>query len=225
MILWVVLFALVVAISFVLAARSMRDFTEIPTNEQYSLFLIRKTQGLSAELLNSIHESLLRSKSIISFERLFKGAKSALVVYGPTKLLSSYHELLNLLELEDYTNVDLNHISAWEVGIKGPASSFKIEQKVFNNLPQLSDTEQFWWQILISSGLKVQIRAIVVTQDTEKRNSLTQTLHHLAPEKVVKLPKAFSNEQILEFYRTRSFKKDDKNPSLRTQDIVHLLSL
>lgn len=219
MILWVVLFALVVAISFVLAARSMRDFTEIPTkDEQYSLFLIRNTQGLDAGMIDSIHRQLLQTKSIISWERLFKGLKSAMVVYGLTKLLGNYKNALDLLELEDYTNASVDDISAWEVGIKAAG-------KVFSNLPVFSDAEQFWWQIIISSSFKIQIRAIVVAVDVEKRNNLTEILHNLAPEKIIKLPKAYSNEQILEFYKTRSFRKDDNNPALKPADIVRLLSL
>src|SRR3989338_11196841 len=100
MILWVVLFVLVVTISFVLAAKSMRDFTEVAhKGEEYSLFLIRQNTGLNVQLLNSIHDNLLSSGSIISFERLVKGQKSALAVFGPKKLLMSYKDFLNLLEL------------------------------------------------------------------------------------------------------------------------------
>lgn len=220
MILWVVLFVLVVAISFVLAARSMRDFTEVPqSNDDYSLFLIRKTQGLTLELLSSIHNELLKSNFIISFERLFKGNKSALVIFGPRKLLTHHQNLLDLLELEDYTDVNIEDISAWEAGIK---SKINI-QKIFTNLPQFLENDQFWWQIIISKGSKVQIRAIVITSDDIKRNSLTQTLHNLAPEKVIKLPKAFSSQQILEFYKLRSFRKDSENLSLSSEEILSLL--
>ncbi len=218
MILWIVLFVLVVAISFILAAKSMRDFREIPTNEQYGLFLIRKTQELSVQLLNSIQGELLDPNSVISLERLFRGEKSALVVYGPKLIISKYHQNLDLLELEDYTKVDPKQISAWEVGIKEKG-------KVFDNLPELSQKEQFWWQVIISSGFNIQVRAVVVSGDDVRRTSLTQTLHNLAPEKIIKLPKAYSNEQILEFYKTRSFKKDEKTPVSKAEDIVHLLSI
>ncbi len=218
MILWIVLFVLVVAISFILAAKSMKDFREIPANEQYGLFLIRKSQELNAQLLNLIQRDLLVSNSVISFERLFRGGKSALVIYGPKPLLFKYLQNLDLLELEDYTNVNPAQISAWEVGIKGKG-------QVFENLPEFPQSEQFWWQIIISSSFKIQVRAIVISEDDVKRHSLTQTLHNLAPEKIIKLPKAYSNEQILEFYKTRSFKKDEKNPVLKAEDIIHLLSI
>src|SRR5688572_3161726 len=128
MILWVVLFVLVVAISFVLAAQSMRDFSEVPAKEaEYGLFLIRNTVALTPAVLDSIKNELLESKTIISFERLFKGGKSALVAFGPRELLLNHQSALDLLELEDYTqNVEVEHISAWEVVVKKDA---KFEAK------------------------------------------------------------------------------------------------
>ena len=228
MILWVVLFVLIVAISFVLAARSMRDFTEIPNkDEEYSLFLIRQPQKLNTKLLESIHNDLAHSKSIISFERLFKGNKSALVVFGPKKLLVTQQNLLDLLELEDYTNINVENISAWEVGIKNNRSlDFPRDaQKILTNLPQLLENDQFWWQLVISSEFRVQIRTVVVSDNQTRRDSLTQALQALAPETIIKLPKAFSNTQLLDFYKIRSFTKDSKNPTLISEEILQMLSI
>ena len=120
MILWVILFLLVVAISFVLAVKSMKDFIDIPSNSsaEYSLFLIRKIQIVNADFLSHLNERLVESSSILAIERLFKGKKSALVVYGPRKLLLSLNHVLDLLELEDYTDVNVEQVSAWEIGIK-----------------------------------------------------------------------------------------------------------
>lgn len=229
MILWFVLFILVVAVSFVLAAKSMRDFTEISTsNEEYSLFLIRKAERLNVELLNSIHNSLLRTNSIISFEKLFKGKNSAMVVFGPGKLLMAYKDLLDLLELEDYTNVNVEEIFTWEVGIKNngqraPEGEVDNGQKMFGNLPQLLETEQFWWQVIFSGDQKAQITAVVISTDAKNRNSLTNNLQLLAPERLIKLPKAFSNAQLLDFYQKRSLRKDNKNPNLSFEQILQLL--
>lgn len=220
MILWVVLFVLVLAISFVLAAKSMRDFTELPSkDEEYSLFLIRNTSRFSAKLLNSIHEDLLGLGAVISFERLFKGKKSALVVFGPASLLLGYKDALDLLELEDYTNVNVSHIFAWEAGIKNKES----REKIFGSLPQFLETEQFWWQIILSAPFKAQITAVVIAADAVARDTLSQKLQNLAPEKINKLPKAFSNSQMLDFYKKRSFRKDNKNPSLNAEEILQLL--
>ncbi len=219
--LWVVLFILVVAISFVLAARSMKDFTEIPTSsEEYSLFLIRKTDSLTAELLNSIHKNLLRTSLIISFERLFKGKDSALVVFGSSKLLMAYKDSLDLLELEDYTNVDVEQIFAWEVGIKKNGQWTKDNGQ--SNLSQLSEIDQFWWQVVLSNDFKAQITAVVISADAQKRNTLTNNLQSLSPDRLIKLPKAFSNEQLFNFYKSRSFRKDNNNPILSSEEIIQL---
>lgn len=195
----------------------MRDFTETASGgEEYALFLIRASGGLNALFFNSIYNDLLSRKAVISFERLFRGKQSALVVFGVRKLLFPYIESLDLLELEDYTDVKAQHVSAWEVGIKENG-------KVFSNLPQLSETEQFWWQMILSSEFKPQIRAVVVSADTVRRNTLSQNLQKLAPEKVFKLPKAYSNTQILDFYKKRSISADNKNPSLSPEELLRLL--
>lgn len=222
MILWILLFVLVVAISFVLAAKSMRDFTEVPSEEEeYSLYLIRKTPGLSKDILDSIHQDLSGQNRIISFERLFKGGKSALVVFGPSKLILKYKDSLDLLELEDYTDVNVSHIFAWEAGIK----SSDGRQKIFGNLPQLSETEQFWWQVIISTDFKPQITAIVVSEDATKKHSLSQSVQNMAKDIVIKLPKAFSNAQILDFYKIRSIRGGNNNPTLSSEQILQLLLL
>ncbi len=219
MILWVVLFGLVLGISFILAAQSMRDFSEIPSDEkEYSLFLIRHTQGLTPTLLDSIRNELLESKAIISFERLFKGSKSAMVVFGPRSLLLNHVSSLDLLELENYTNVSPEFISAWEVVVKKDAV---LQNKVFANLAHFPENEQFWWQVILSHSFKPQITAIVVTADSTNRHNLSHNLQNL--EGMQKLPKAFSNAQLLEFYQNRSVRKDNKNQAMHSEKILQLI--
>lgn len=216
MILWIVLFVLVILISFVLAAKSMRDFSDIPTqDEEYSLFLIRNIASLNKHLLDSIQSYLMKKSAYISFERLFKGGRSALVVFGPRKLILQHKQDLDVLELEDYTNVDIAQVSAWEVGVKGSGQLFK-------NLPALLETEQLWWQVIFSEDLKPQITVIVVASDSERRHALTEALHNLAPDLIHKLPKAFSNSQLLDFYKKRSFRRDNKNPKYTAGKISQL---
>lgn len=222
MILWVVLFVLVVAISFVLATQSMKDFAEIPEDSEYGLFLIRNTQGLTGGFLTSIQADLKQLGVVISFERLIKGSKTALVVFAPKQMILRYTDFLNLLELEDYTNLKVEDISAWEVSVKNP-QLLKTEQKIFNNMPQLENQEQFCWQIILSSELKPQITAILVSDDPARKKHLSLDLHNLAPQNLTKLPKAYSNAQLLKFYQERSFKKDNKHQSLQPEDIVKLL--
>lgn len=221
MILWVLLFALVVAISFVLALKSMVDYQEIPAHagEEYSLFLIKRPQELSVDLLSSLHHKLLAEGLIISFERLIKGSQAALVVYGPKTLLSQYKHTLDLLELEDYTNVDPRHISAWEVGIKHPDVP---------NFPPLSLDDQVWWQLALAAKkgdfFHPHIRLIVVSSDDRRREILKQTLQDLSPDKFVKLPKDFSDTSLLDFYKKRGFRKDS-NKNLRPEEVINLLKV
>ncbi len=220
MILWVVLFILVVAISFVLAAQSMRDYSEDPEKDRnYSLFLIRNTQGLSAQVLSSIKNELSETKSIISFERLFKGAKSALVVFGPRDLVLNHKTTLDLLELEDYTNVAAELISAWEMGTR---KDIKITQKLFTNMPSLLDHEQFWHQVIFSHTLKPQITQIFISSEESRRHTFVTSLHNISHE-LHKLPKAFSNPQFLEFYQKRSYRTDNKNHHTKEEELLNLL--
>ncbi len=156
MILWLALFALVVAISFVLALQSMHDYHEFPqySGSDYGLFLIRNTAGLTTSVLDSIHNRILQNGLIVSLERLFKGTQSALVIFGPKEILTNFSSQLNLLELEDYTHVDREHVSAWEVGVK--ASQFPPDQaqkidSFFDSFPMLSEAEQFWWQLTLQA--------------------------------------------------------------------------
>lgn len=218
MILWILLAVCVVALSVVLAIKSMRDYQQISQSGS-RLFLIRHSKEL-AKQLNSIHADLLRSNLSLSLERLFKGNQSALAVFGPTQILTKYKNSLDLLELEDYTNVN-EEISAWEVGIKesGFLSLARDRQKIFGNLPKFADTEQFWWQVIVwvPSGqpmlkFQCQIRAVLLTADSERRKQLTQTLQNLA---------SVSNAQLIDF-KKRSWQKVD-NPALNSAQLLQLI--
>lgn len=203
----------------------MRDFTEDPSeNKDYSLFLIRHRQGLSEQLFHLIHDELSHSGLSISFERLFKGGESALVVFGPKGLLHKLSKSLDLLELEDYTNIK-EDIGAWELGI-----SHKEQQTLTGVIPILSAQEQFWWQLVLwadkkSTHSKVfhsQLRCLVVSSEGAKRKNLSQVLPNLPKDWLVKLPKAFSNEQLSDFYKKRSFQKRGQTV-INYKEILQLL--
>lgn len=200
MIVWLVLFLLVIGISFLLAFRSMKEYHEIPqkSNLEYSLFLIRQPQVLTEHLLQEIVASLSKGGLVVSFERLFKGRESALCVFGPKEVLNSI-AALNLLELEDYSS-DFNteNTTVWEV-------DFRAVDNPFSDLPQLEDGEQFCWQVLLS-GKHIQIRAAVFSKDPKRRKELVFS----------KLPRPFSNSQMIEFYKTRSIDKET------TKELSHL---
>ncbi|MBI2600289.1 hypothetical protein HYW43_05220 [Candidatus Daviesbacteria bacterium] len=255
MILWILLFILVLAISFVLAVQSMKDYQEIPSQagEEYGIFLIRKPFQFSSDVLASLHRDCLNLGLIISFERLVKGAKSALVIYGPKKLLVNHQKMLDLLELEDYATNAKDGISAWEVGLRGSKKPTTEDVKnYFKMFPSLSENEQFWWQLVLSpnketvfpdgnketlfpdgnkdlpnttKSFQAQIRAVLLSPDQDKRVNLAKMLQNLVPEKLTKLPKAFSDAQIIDFYQKRSLRRDKNNPLLTSEEVLQLLLL
>lgn len=221
MILWIALFVLVILISLILALWSMKDVHDIPEDD-YSLFLIKKPSQLTAQFLDSLNLNL--NGGILSFERLVKGSESVLVIYGPRKLLLQNKDLLDLLELEDYVNIESNQVSSFEVSVKSKEPG---DMKIFKNIPQISESEQLWCQTLLSSkggNYLCQIRIVVVSKSEERRKILTASLQKLMPEKLIKLPKAFSNTQLLNFYGKRAFKKEPGFP-LNSSEVIDLLKL
>lgn len=155
MFIWIALFIAILAVSFILALRSMGDFKESPSEskELYSLFLIRNPQALTAGILDYIYQSTLDNGLIVSLELLFKGDRSALVIYGPQEILQPLSNTLELLELEDYSfRLDPTQMAdkyaGWEMGVKRHESLLPVidfEQYI----PRLKANEQFWWQVLI----------------------------------------------------------------------------
>ena len=194
MILWIILFILVLIISYVLAAKSMKDFTQTPASYEYGLFLIRQTRSLNEPLLNLIRQDLQQTDLAVSFERLFKGRQKALAVFGPRIILSKFSERLNLLELEDYTNVDKSLVTGWEVEVKNS-----------QQIPLLEQQEHLWRQLIVSKEGS-HIRCLVVS------------------DRLAKLSKAHSNEQLLKAYQKRSFPKEQQI-FLNTKEILKLLWL
>lgn len=226
MILWVILFLLIMAISFILAMQSMRDYQEIPQNskEEYALFLIRNISGFNAEALESILKHVAQEGLIISIERLFKGNFTTLTIFGPKIMLEKFSKGLDLLELEDYAaNLDSNHISTWEVGIK---DNVKLDPEdfnnIFNNFPKLDPEDQFFWQVILGKN-QTQIRAAFYSQDPDKRKILAPLLQNMHVGKFIKLPKPFSTQQMMDFYRLRTLSKDSKVPVLTPEGIMQLL--
>lgn len=227
MILWLALFLLVIAVSLVLALRSMRDYQEIPqkSTADYALFLIRQTENFNSNTLDSIRKLLRHTGLIISMERLFKGSQAALTIFGPKKILDQFIDELNLLELEDYASVlDSRHVSAWEVGVRDGAA-FKKDalNNIFNNFPPLESDDQFFWQVVLGTH-QAQIRAVLYSKNPIRRKTLAPRLQNLSGG-LIKIPKPFSSEQMMDFYRLRSLSRDSKAPFLDSEDILRLLKI
>ncbi len=214
----------------------MHDYYESPlfTKVEYSPFLVRLPQNFTADLLKRIHQEISSKDLILSIERLFKGSKSALVLYGPREILLKFNAELNLLELEDYTSVNKDHIQSWEIGPKDP-KNFQVSPNtsVFKSLPPLLDSEQFWWQMTLQPTSKEavknnkvkslyslvisksasqtdqkffqgQIRAVFLSEDTSRRLKIATALQDLLDGQLVKLPRPFTGGLIFESYKQRS---------------------
>lgn len=223
MILWIILAALVVALSFVLAAKSMKDFEEIPSEaEEYGLFLVKVPSALNKKLLDTLYADSLSLGLAVSFERLIKGEKGALVLFFPKSLMPKYQASLGLLEIEDYTEVDLNFVSGWEVGVNSQVEVGR-GKNFFKKFPKLLEPEQFFWQIILlakkTEAFQVQIRAVLISPDPLRRRKLTEILEERSY--LSNLPKAAS-AQIVASYQKRSFTKETSN-LLNTKDILRLL--
>lgn len=247
MLIWLFLFFIVVAISFILALRSMRDFWDSPADLKitYSLYLIRNPQGLTTEILNDLHQRSLKEGFIFSLEKLFKGEKKALVIFGPANILKTWGEVLSLLELEDYSlKVDMNHIQAWEVGWKVGETGFNPVNESSSVQIDLNENEQFWWQVVVrpikrdqgekkAGVFQVVLRAIVISENKERTKQLRDTLGKIgSKEGLAALPQAYSTNQIIGFYQKRAlqtklpgFVKDKAVFCLESEKILSLLRL
>lgn len=225
-IIWAILFILIIVISFVLAYRSMIDYQEIPQRqeENYGLYLVRASQGLTANVLDSVRSKLVSHMGVVSLERLFKDKRVALCIFGPKNILEDFAEELQLLELEDYTaGVTSGNMDIWEVGIKGSGMSLNIDN-IFKNLPLLSGKDQFFWEVVMGNKT-VQIRAAIFSESIERRKMFAGWFEDLAPGVFFKVPRPFSTEQMFDFFRLRSLGADSKNQDYGSLEIIRLLKI
>lgn len=232
MIFWVMLFILVVLISFFLAMQSMRNFREVPQaqEEDYGLFLIRKTINITLDLLDQLHTLILKEGFIVSFERLFKGSESTLVLFAPRRIAQNYLDLLDLIEIEDYTDVPKEGILGFEMGTKeSNYNNNKNLQNFFVNFPKLEDTETIWWQLIIMAKkdrfFEIVPRVVIRGRDLIRAAEIEKKLHHLAGGFLIKIPKPYSIGQILQFYQQRNFGKDMHNPTITSNEVLNLIRL
>lgn len=220
MIIWIILFLIILAISFVLAYLSMKEFPEIPSKTKYGLYLIRNPELFTLEILELLKYSIA-SDELISLERLFRGSKSALVIFGPREKLKKLSSL-NLLELEDYTSVESEEVVAWEVGFKGGALG-----NIFDSFPQLDPNEQFWFQVSLKpkkQDFQVNLRAALTSPTEERRASLSLLFQNLSNGELVKLPKPLTSNQIFSQFKERAITLLIKDPLiLNTAQILNLV--
>lgn len=209
-----------------MALKSMANFREKPINFKvnYSLYLVRKTEFVTSELINKLYQSILAEGLIISFERLFKGFKKALVVFGPVHILSRYSQIMGLLELEDYTKeIDPDQFLFWEMGSKEKGVLVFKENLSLN--AALHNHEQLWWQVVlqpVKGGLlfNTAVRAAVVSSDNARSQALRQEFSSVNP--LVMLPQLKTNSQLAKIFRERSISSDEAIP-VSLDSVVYLL--
>jgi hypothetical protein len=199
---WIILFIIVVVVSFILAYRSMKDFKEIPItpNVEYGLFLIKNITLLDKLYLERIHKFSLEQKSIISFERLLKGGESVLVIYGPKNILTSFPEL-ELVELEDFllpisspqnfddpNKVSVNQSLGFQISSKAdPKKSVIVSPEFLKNL-NLEESQKLFWQVVVASlkednNFQVTLRALVNEPNAGTRAELAKKISSHIVEK------------------------------------------
>lgn len=191
----------------------MRDFLIKPEGKSmFGVYLVRNISNFNINSLNLILDSFLE-KGLISFERLFKDGETALVIFGPNSLLK--YKDLNLLELEDYTSLDLTKLSIFEAHLKS-AKNLK------EHLPILLKDERIWIQLVCKnrkSQIDCQIRIVIYSENRLKE--LTEQFQANFKDILIKVPRPYSKSQLFEFYKERAFIKGDMS-KLSSENILNL---
>lgn len=191
----------------------MRDFLIKPDSKfEHGVFLVKNLANLNIQLLKSILRESSKANLLVSFERLFKDSESALVIFGPKTLLLKYAMELNLLELEDYANLDLNFASVFE-------STIKSTKDLRVNLPKLATDERIWIQLIIRGGevqIPYQMRIVIYSAEGNLAEEFQKNYKSTLP----KIPKPYSKNQLFEFYKIRSFIKEGSH-KLKIEDVLN----
>ncbi|MEK7617383.1 MAG: hypothetical protein AAB414_05010 [Patescibacteria group bacterium] len=226
MIFFWVLFLIVILISLILAFMSMKDFRQNPKdfNLDYGLFLVRRPSSLTPQVFDYLHQEFEKTGLIISIERLFKGRESAIVLYGPRKILINF-TTLDLLELEDYTN-KLTGASIWQMSARKKNG---IRGSLFLDIPKLFKEEEILWQIILqaqkggSRQFRAQILVAVLISDENRKKEISMFLQAQKGD-LIKVPQNLSSIQMMNFYQKRTILGRSKL-TLTGGEIAKLLSL
>lgn len=219
MFIWIILFLIILAASLILAWRSMTDYYEQSANfsTPYSLYLVGNHQAVNEELLNKLHQESLSRKFVISWERLFKGLKRALVVFGPAVVLKPWEKQLQLVELEDYSQKVKGQLKTWEIGLKRKAGAPLIDNLI-SSVPQLAEDEEFWWQLVLQPHdlnnnkelcqFEGNLRAVLITNDSSRKKELQNNLLKIGVEVgLARLPQEYQPKDLLNLYQKRTLSK------------------
>lgn len=189
----------------------MADYQEKPTasTTPYALFLIRKPAALTEEVIGRLYTQLKPSGRLISVERLFKGTRQAVVVFGPADILQPFSKELELLELMDYSIAEDAGTLAWEMGVKKlPQAPFLVNNFIAA-IPKLLETEEFWWQLVLKPSKEHRfytvIRVVVRTKELKRTQTLkSDFLKTISQTGLLELPTGYLRKQLLQFCRERT---------------------
>lgn len=228
MILWILIFIIILLVSLILSIRSMKDYqqTFLDSKVVYGLFLVRKSAFITQDFLDSLSKRL--NRSLISFERLFKGNETTLLIYGPREILLKFYPQLDLLEIEDYAvkRAEVSCLSGWEFTIRGdlfPANS------LYENFPKMSASEEFWFQLIIQPAknkvFRGNIRALIFSPNSVSGTNLVRSLQNLSPKHLIKLPKAYSDKQIADSFARRDPGGQKTQVTLNSDQVLKLVRI
>ena len=163
MIFWIILFCLVVFSSFILAFQSLKKIPQYkaPTPTDYGVFLIRQKAQLNSEFLQNLYNVLFFEETV-SIEKLFKGSSYALVLYASKQTAFKLGNVVDLLELEDFTAVDPAKVSVCRLSLKTGFKSQDIPA-LFKISPVLEKDEQLWIQLVLKKIYKKEHQKKVET--------------------------------------------------------------
>lgn len=209
MLIWIVLFLLVSMVAFVLALKSMEDFTENShhLSTAYSVFLVRKAEAITPELLDKLFKLLSVQSLIISFEKLANGARQALVIYGPVVILERFRNDLDLLELEEYSMKDKAFVGlAWQLSLD--EGNTKDLGKVDNNNIYLKNGEEIWLQVVLKPKKDLflsTIRVIITGSEQDRLLQLRPTVESILQLMGLRsLPEIHDTKETIKSYQSRS---------------------
>lgn len=235
---WIFLIIIVSVISYFLTKRSLRHYLETPdSNIPHGVFLVQNPSEFNVEFLQDLASKNQGLDIIFSFERLYKGPMTALIIYGPSDLLKNFPQL-NLLELEDYTTKpDLSQILAWELRLRKSISSKQKESRMepkFLSSIKLSPDEELYFQVVCQSvrqekpslTFQVHMRVAVVAKDPVRRTNLAKELDLKMQSSSVftRMSSPKTSSQIFHSFTKRSIKpKEVENFRVSAEEIVKLL--
>ena len=238
MLFWLSLFLIIAVLSFILAKRSVKNAeTKVKApDEPRSLFLIHNPEDINELLLAKIHQQLLKERSVVSFERLYRGNESVLTIYGPQNLPQLLPEL-NLLELEDYlvpkertfevkeaNKINADQAFIWNVALKPGLG----QGNLLSNLDLGSD-EHFFFQLVLQAvpdkkdlinQFRVTARALAATKDRMEKVKLAKRLFADLNQKLGTNQNLQPTPQSFDKYQTRLPEGENQ---MDTSEIISLL--